>query len=59
MSMTDLWAAWSKWCAEEGLESGSKLALAQALDRTGYESRRGTGGVRFRFGIGLLPTEEQ
>lgn len=59
VSMTDLWAAWSKWCAEEGLESGSKLALAQALDRAGYESRRGTGGVRFRFGIGLLPTEEQ
>ena len=37
---SDLFAAWSKWCAAEGEEHGTQTAFARALQATGWTSSR-------------------
>lgn len=48
-----LFDAWAKWAAEEGAEPGSKKGFGEALDKRGFAAHKGSGGVRFRRGIGL------
>ncbi len=48
-----LFDAWAKWAAEEGIEPGSKKAFGEALDKRGFAAHKGTGGARFRRGIAL------
>ncbi|NEW58586.1 hypothetical protein GV794_23500 [Nocardia cyriacigeorgica] len=49
----ELFDVWTSWCAEDGGPPGSKRAFGLALDSRGFESAKGTGGVRWRMGIGL------
>ncbi|AXY51704.1 hypothetical protein YT1_2280 [Rhodococcus ruber] len=48
-----LFDAWAKWAAEEGVEPGGKKSFGEALDKRGFVAHKGTGGARFRRGIGL------
>lgn len=52
-----LWEAWCHWLTDDGGEPISKRAFGQALDKRGYDLHRGTGGRRYRRGIGLQSTE--
>ena len=52
-----LWEAWCQWLTDDGGEPISKRAFGQALDKRGYDLHRGTGGRRYRRGIGLQSTE--
>jgi putative DNA primase/helicase len=49
---SELFAAWSKWCAEEGEESGSATAFATMLQNKGLDNYTSSGRRRWR-GIGL------
>lgn len=58
VAVADLWASWMVFCAEIGADETNQKAFGEALDRRGLTSRRGAGGQRFRFGLGLLSDEE-
>jgi len=49
---SDLFAAWSKWCAEEGEEPGSATAFATMLQNKGFDNYTSSGRRRWR-GLGL------
>ena len=49
---SDLFAAWSKWCAEEGEEPGSATAFATMLQNKGFDNYTSSGRRRWR-GVGL------
>ncbi len=42
---SDLFSAWSKWCAAEGIESGTNKAFSESLQKRGYETRRTNVGM--------------
>jgi len=50
---TDLYTAWSKWCANEGEDPGSQTALAAALQNKGYDKTKDHSGRMRWKGIGL------
>jgi putative DNA primase/helicase len=52
-----LFEAWSRWCAAEATEAGSKKAFGLSLDRKGYPDGRTATG-RLRKGIALLAEED-
>ena len=54
---SELFGAWSKWCAEEGEEAGSQTAFATLLQNKGLDNYTQNGRRRWR-GIGLAATEE-
>ncbi len=49
---SDLFAAWSKWCAAEGADPGTQTAFATALQNKGLDSRKVHGRMRWT-GVGL------
>jgi putative DNA primase/helicase len=50
---TELFTAWSKWCADEGEDPGSQTAFATALQNKGLDKTKDRAGrMRWR-GIGL------
>lgn len=49
---TELFTAWSKWCADEGEDPGTQTAFATALQNKGYDKRKSNGTMRWA-GIGL------
>jgi putative DNA primase/helicase len=49
---SELFSAWSKWCANEGEESGTNKALTEALLIRGFITRRTNVGVMWS-GLGL------
>jgi putative DNA primase/helicase len=49
---SDLFAAWSKWCAGEGEESGTQTAFSTTLTNRGYDKKRTETGA-FWTGLGL------
>ena len=49
---SELFAAWSKWCAEEGEEPGTQTAFAAALQNRGLDNYTQNGRRRWR-GISL------
>ena len=53
----DLFDAFTRWCSDDGAEPMSKRAFGDAMDKAGYPVVRGSGGTRYRSGIGIK-TEE-
>ena len=54
---SELYAAWSKWCADEGEDPGTQTAFAAAVQNKGYDKAKDrTGRMRWR-GIGLTDPE--
>lgn len=49
---SELFGAWSGWCAREGEETGTNKAVTEALQGRGYETRHTNIGAVWR-GIGL------
>jgi putative DNA primase/helicase len=49
---SELFTAWSKWCAGEGEDPGTQTAFSLALTNCGYDSRRTATGI-FWQGLGL------
>ena len=49
---SELFTAWSKWCAVEGIESGSNKAFTESLHNRGYDTRRTNIGAVWH-GLGL------
>jgi putative DNA primase/helicase len=49
---SELFAAWSKWCASEGEDHGTQTAFTLALKKLGYNTSRDRGGAKWH-GIGL------
>jgi putative DNA primase/helicase len=50
---TDLFTAWSKWCADEGEDPGTQTAFAVALVNRGYNKGKDSAGRKRWTGIGL------
>lgn len=50
----DLYNEYENWCEENGEKAMSKKLFGFKLDEKGFDSYKGTGGVRKRVGIGLL-----
>jgi putative DNA primase/helicase len=55
---SDLFAAWSKWCAGEGEEPGSATAFATMLQNKGFDNYTYSGRRRWR-GLGLQGEDPQ
>jgi putative DNA primase/helicase len=53
VTVSDLYERWQRWCTDEGIEALAKKAFGDALDQRGFVVHRGTGGTRFRVGLGL------
>jgi putative DNA primase/helicase len=49
---SELFAAWQKWCATEGVDSGSNKAFTEALQNRGYDTRHANIGTVWG-GLGL------
>jgi putative DNA primase/helicase len=54
---TDLYTAWSKWCADEGQDPGTQTAFSTALQNKGYDKRKTNGVIRWT-GIGLAAADD-
>jgi putative DNA primase/helicase len=50
-----LYMRWQNWAIREQIPPLSKKLFGSALDRHGYTARKGTGGIRYRQGIQLIP----
>jgi putative DNA primase/helicase len=55
----ELHQEWVRWQQQDGCDPMSLKAFGQALDQRGYAARKGAGGVRFRYGIGVSPPSQQ
>jgi putative DNA primase/helicase len=55
----ELFARWAKWAAEDGCDPVGKRAFGEELTRRGFEDHKGTGGVRRRRGIALVPSDAE
>jgi putative DNA primase/helicase len=53
---SELFAAWSKWCSEEGEEAGTATAFAAMLHNKGFENYTSNGRRRWRS-LGLQPED--
>ncbi len=49
---SELFAAWSKWCATEGVEAGTNKAFTESLQNRGYDTRHTNMGTIWK-GLGL------
>ena len=49
---SELFAAWSKWCATEGVEAGTNKAFTESLQNRGYDTRHTNMGTVWK-GLGL------
>lgn len=49
---SELFAAWSKWCADEGEDPGSQTAFSTAITNRGYDKKHTDTG-KFWQGLGL------
>jgi putative DNA primase/helicase len=45
---TELFAAWSKWCAREGVEPGTATSFATLLQNKGFDNYTSSGRRRWR-----------
>jgi putative DNA primase/helicase len=45
---SELYAAWGKWCAAEGVESGTNKAFTEALQNRGFDTERTRVGMVWR-----------
>ena len=54
---SELFAVWAKWCATEGIESGSNKAFTESLQNRGFDTKRSRAGVTWT-GLGLVGDEE-
>jgi putative DNA primase/helicase len=54
---TELFTAWSKWCAAEGEEAGTQTAFSITLQNKGFDTYTSNGRKRWR-GLGLVTEEE-
>lgn len=54
---SELFAAWAKWCAQEGVESGTQTAFSLALTERGFDKKQTEVGKVWR-GIGLADVPE-
>lgn len=50
---SELFAAWSKWCGAEGIESGTNKAFTEQLQNRGYDTKRSRVGMIWT-GLGLV-----
>lgn len=53
---SELFAAWSKWCTAEGIESGTNKAFTESLQNRGFDTRRSRVGIVWT-GLGLTDDE--
>lgn len=51
---TDLFTAWTRWCAEQGVDGGSQTSFGSTLARRGFGDRTVGGGRKQRLGLALL-----
>ncbi|MFC7447656.1 phage/plasmid primase, P4 family [Rhodococcus daqingensis] len=58
VKVSELFEEWSRWCAAEGVEPGTKMQLGDTLKQRGFDQAKGHAGARFWAGIGLLPRYE-
>jgi putative DNA primase/helicase len=49
---SDLFAAWSRWCTEEGEDAGTQTAFSAGLTDLGYD-KKATNTGKFWLGLGL------
>jgi putative DNA primase/helicase len=54
---SELYAAWAKWCAAEGIGSGTNKAFTESLQNRGYDTRRTNVGAVWD-GLGLAADED-
>jgi len=54
---TELFTAWSKWCADEGEDPGTQTAFATALQNCGFDKRKSHGTMRWT-GIGMAAEDD-
>lgn len=55
---TQLYNAWSKWCATEGAESGTQTAFSLIVEQRGFRKIKSGGRMVFQ-GIGILADDEE
>jgi putative DNA primase/helicase len=55
---SDLFAAWSKWCAAEGEHAGTQTAFSTALTNAGFD-KKATNTGKFWTGLGLSASEDE
>lgn len=55
---TELFSAWSKWCADEGEDPGSATAFATMLQNKGFDNYTSNGRRRWRS-LGLAKEDDQ
>lgn len=53
----DLFDAFTRWATDDGAEPMSKRAFGDAMDKAGHPVTRGSGGTRYRSGIGIKAEE--
>jgi putative DNA primase/helicase len=58
VSSSELFAAWSKWCAEEGEDAGNATSFATMLQNKGFDNYTSSGRRRWR-GLGLAAEGER
>lgn len=56
VAVSDLWARWCAWCAEDGAELGTQKALGQELEARGFPGKNS--GGRWRLGLDLLAKDD-
>lgn len=54
---TDLYTAWSKWCADEGEDPGTQTSFSLALQNKGFDKRKTRGAIRWT-GIGITASAD-
>jgi putative DNA primase/helicase len=55
---SELYAAWAKWCAAEGAESGTNKAFTESLQNRGFDKGKTNVGIVWR-GIGLSAGDDE
>jgi putative DNA primase/helicase len=55
---SELYAAWAKWCADEGVEAGKNKGFTETLQKRGYDTRRTNVGAVWG-GIGLAAEDDE
>lgn len=54
---SELYAAWVKWCATEGVEAGSNKAFTEQMQNRGFDTKRSRVGMIW-VGLGLSGDED-
>jgi putative DNA primase/helicase len=53
----ELFKSWTDFADRSGEKPGNKRIFAEAMERRGFEKRKGTGGVREYRGVRLKPEQ--